>query len=83
MKLTVLATSLLRMPQEVADGPVCCPRSRSPRYLVRRTEVDALVDADVHDIVSHVRKTVISFGYVAAEHHESRSVPDQQLQRVS
>ena len=65
-----------------ADGPVCCPRSLSTPYLVRRTEVDALVDADVHDIVSRVRETLVCFRCVGrrAKYREGGSVSEEQLE---
>jgi len=82
MMAIAFVTSLLRMPQDVADGPICSARPLSPCYFVRRPEVDALVNAYVNYIISHVRKPLIRFGDVGgrAEHRECRFIAEDVLE---
>jgi hypothetical protein len=44
----------------VADGPIGHMSTLSSPDVVRESEVDALIYADIDDVVSHVRESVIS-----------------------
>jgi hypothetical protein len=77
-------STLLRLPQYVPDDPVGSGGSLASGYHVRSAEVDALVNAYLHDIASHVRKTLIRSGRVGgrAEHREGRRVTEDVLERA-
>jgi hypothetical protein len=72
------------MPQKMADHPVGGSGSLSSCYLVRRPEVDALVNAYVHNIISHVRKPLVRFSNVdgRAEHGECCFIAQDVLERA-
>jgi DNA-binding XRE family transcriptional regulator len=52
----VIIVIVVERSQDVSEGPVRRARPLPPCYFVRGAEVDALIDADVHHIVSHIRK---------------------------
>lgn len=52
---------IVSRPQKVAKGHVRDARPVPPRYYIRSAEVNSLVDPDIDNIVSHIRKTLICF----------------------
>ena len=70
--------------QEVADGPIGHMSPLSSRDFVRESEVDALVHADIDDVISHVGESVISDRSVRrrAEDREGCLVAQQMRERT-
>src|SRR5882724_7169050 len=57
--VVIIIMVIVNRPQEVLEGPLGHESALPPRCKVRETEVDALVDADVHDIPGQVREATI------------------------
>src|SRR5689334_8697631 len=57
--VVITIKGLIDRPQEILEGPFCHGPPLPTRHGISESEVDALVDADVHHVPGRVREALI------------------------